>query len=103
MYVYIRYRHTLKWLCLGRLVVTSLRNYLQMHLMFSCPAVVSKTLFMIISITATHVRLNPSHLPYVSIIPPETMYVSCSKQGSKKRAVCKQNNIPREGSNKSES
>ena len=31
---YIRYRHTLNWLCLGRLVVTSLRNYLQMHLMF---------------------------------------------------------------------
>ena len=34
MCAYIRYRHTLKWLCLGRLVVTSLRNYLQMHLMF---------------------------------------------------------------------
>ena len=34
MCVYIRYYHTLKWLCLGRLVVTSLRNYLQMHLMF---------------------------------------------------------------------
>ena len=31
-YVYV-YRHTLKWLCLGRLV-TNLRNYLQMYLVF---------------------------------------------------------------------
>ena len=34
IHVYIRYCHTLKWLCLGRLVVTSLKDYLQMHLMF---------------------------------------------------------------------
>ena len=63
MCAYIRYCHTLNWLCLGRLVVTSLRNYLQMHLMFLSndslqdPFHAGTYRLVIISIAATHVRL----------------------------------------------
>ena len=63
MYAYIRYYHTLNWVCLGRLVVTSLRNYLQMHLMFLSndslqdPFHAVAYRLVIISVAATHVRL----------------------------------------------
>ena len=64
MCAYIRYHHALNWLCLGRLVVTSLRNYLQMHLMFMTnvslqdPFHAGTYRLVIISVAGTHVRLD---------------------------------------------
>ena len=63
MCAYIRNHHILNWLCLCRLVVTSLRNYLQMHLMFLSnvslqgPFHAGAYRLMIIIVAATHVRL----------------------------------------------
>ena len=101
MCAYVRCHHTLNWLCLGRLVVTSFRNYLQMHLMFLSndslqdPFHAGAYRLVIISIAATHVKLVifPRH-------PLFRQKLSCSKQGSKKHAVRKQKDIQREGSSK---
>ena len=101
MRVYIRYRHTLKWLCLGRLVVTSLRNYLQMYLMslsnnsLQDPLHVGAYWLVIISVTAAHVILGVYYFP-------RSFYVA-NKEVRSTHVVCKQNDIRREGGNKSES
>ena len=94
MCAYIRYHHTLNWLCLGRLVVTSLRNYLQMNLMFlsnDClqdPFHASAYRLVIISVIAMHVRL-------VIFLrrPLFRQKLSCSKQGNEKHAVHKHKDI----------
>ena len=99
MCVYIRY--CLKWLCSGRLVVTSLRNYFQMHLMFLSNDNLQDCLcagtyqIVIISVAAAHVRLVifSRHLSFYQKL-------SCSKQRSKKCPVYKQSDIQREDSNK---
>ena len=102
MCVYIRYHHTLKWLCLSRLVVTSLRNYLQMHLMFLSNNNLQDCLcagayrIVIISVAAVHVD-------YVVIFSRHLSFhqkLSCSKQRSEKCPVYKQSDIQREDSNK---
>ena len=91
MCAYIRYRNTLNWLCLGRIIVTSLRYYLKMHLMFLSnnslqdPFYAGAYWLVIISVAATHVRLV--------IFPDRPLFrqkLSCSKQGSKKHTVRKQ-------------
>ena len=98
--VYIRYRYAMKWLCLGRLVVNTLRNYLQMHLMFLSNNSHQDHLragaywLVIISTVAAHVRLVifPRRLSFCQKL-------SCSKQWSKKHPLWKQNDNRREGSN----
>ena len=91
-------------LCLGRLVITSLRNYLQIHLMFLSndslqdPLLTGTYQLVIISVTAAHVRLVifPRHLrTYHS-----ARNYHGSKQENKKHKVFKQNDIQTEGSNK---
>ena len=53
----------LKWPCLGRLVVTSLRKYLQMHLMFLSndslqdPLHADAYRLVVVSVAAVHARL----------------------------------------------
>ena len=86
--VFILYYHVLKWLCLGWLVATNLRNTFKFS-WCSWSMILSKTFFMWVLIAC-----ETSHLPEMSII-----LIMETNKGSNKHPVCRKESN-RKGSNK---